>query len=59
MTTDVAPAPRHRVRVWYGGTPICDLTQDKPLADRYAEAMRRRFRSLRVTNEPVSPRTDE
>lgn len=42
------PATR-RVRVWFGTNVVCDYRDEKPRADAYAEAMRLRFRGLRVT----------
>jgi len=46
-------APHRRVRVWFGAHPIADHTAAADQAAQYEEAMRRRFASLRVTNEPV------
>ncbi|MEU0094668.1 hypothetical protein [Kribbella sp. NPDC006257] len=46
-------APHRRVRVWFGAHPIADHTAVADQAAQYEEAMRRRFASLRVTNEPV------
>jgi hypothetical protein len=45
--------PRHRVRVWFGQTAISNLLVAPAAAERQAAAMRRRFASLRVTNQPV------
>jgi hypothetical protein len=39
--------------VWRGGLAIEDHVADPALADEYADAMRRRHTSLRVTNEPL------
>ncbi|MEV8372988.1 hypothetical protein AB0P21_09640 [Kribbella sp. NPDC056861] len=44
-----------RVCVWFGQHLIIDRTDDEAKAVRYEAAMRRRFASLRVTSEPVSP----
>lgn len=44
---------RSRVRVWFGDNVIADYTAEPALAKRYAQAMERRFASLRVTNDPV------
>jgi hypothetical protein len=38
--------------VWFGDYAIADHIAERPLAERYAAAMRRRFASLRVTSEP-------
>ena len=46
-------AESRRVRVWFGAHPIADHTATADQAAQYEEAMRRRFASLRVTNEPV------
>lgn len=47
------PAEQRRVRVWFGAHPIADHTATVEQAAQYEQAMRRRFASLRVTNEPV------
>jgi hypothetical protein len=53
MTTTVVDAtPRRRVRVWFGEVAIADYTAEPALAQRYAEAMDRRF-NLPVINDPV------
>jgi hypothetical protein len=53
-TVASTPAPRHRrVRVWFGDHPIFDYTGTPVAAQRYEQAMRRRFVGLRVTNEPA------
>jgi len=44
---------RH-VRVWFGRNLIFDYLADPELAQRYEEAMRRRFAGLRITNEPTT-----
>lgn len=46
--------PVRRVRVWFGAHPIADLTTTPEAASEYEAAMRRRFASLRVTNELAS-----
>jgi hypothetical protein len=43
------PTARRRVRVWFGQHVIADYTATAGLAERYAEAMRRRFIGLRIT----------
>ena len=52
MTADTLE--RRRVRVWFGSHPIADYTAEVPLANRYEQAMRRRFAGLRVTNDPLA-----
>jgi hypothetical protein len=47
------PAEQRRVRVWFGAHPIADHTATVDQAAQYEQAMRRRFASLRVTNEPA------
>ena len=42
-----------RVRVWFGTTAIADYIAAPELAERYHDAMRRRFAGLRVTNDPL------
>lgn len=44
---------RRRVRVWFGEHAIRDHVAATDLADRYAQAMRRRFAGLRITNEAL------
>jgi hypothetical protein len=41
-------------RVWFGEHLIADYISDAESAASYEAAMRRRFVSLRVTNEPAS-----
>jgi hypothetical protein len=53
MTTTEAEADRRRVRVWFGEVAIADFRGSASQADRHAEAMRRRFPSLPVSNEPL------
>jgi hypothetical protein len=44
-----------RVCVWFGDHQIVEHIADAPYAAQFEHAMRRRFASLRVTNEPVMP----
>jgi hypothetical protein len=45
---------RRRVRVWFGEHVIADyIADDAEHADRYAEAMDRRFAGLNITNDPM------
>lgn len=53
--TAVQTSERRRVRVWFGEHVIADYCAEPALAERYAEAMSRRFAGLRVTNEPLPP----
>jgi hypothetical protein len=46
-------APRVQVQVWFGSHVIAEYQSDGRSAERYAEAMRRRFAGLRVTTDPV------
>jgi hypothetical protein len=54
---DAAPsqpgARRYRVRVWFGAHVIATHVAEPALAQRYADAMARRFYGLRVTTEPL------
>ncbi|MGC4939285.1 hypothetical protein [Kribbella sp. DT2] len=57
MTAEAAEETRHgrrRVCVWYGEHIIAQYIAETPLAERYEQAMRRRFASLRVTNDLLS-----
>ncbi|MGZ0152793.1 hypothetical protein ACXJJ3_37445 [Kribbella sp. WER1] len=45
---------RRRVRVWFGDHVVADYRAEAELAERYAEAMSRRFAGLRVTCEPLA-----
>ncbi|MFD7154307.1 hypothetical protein ACFV9C_06905 [Kribbella sp. NPDC059898] len=55
MTTTQLPHPtERRVRVWFGEHVIADHISDPASAADYESAMRRRFVSLRVTNDPVA-----
>lgn len=49
------PATKRLVRVWFGQNVIAQHTAEPDIASRYEHAMRRRFASLRVTNDPVEP----
>lgn len=49
---------KRRVRVWFGRHVVADYRADADLAERYVEAMSRRFAGLRITNEPV-PEPDD
>lgn len=44
-----------RVRVWFGAQLVADYVADPPTAQRYAEAMGRRFAGLHVTSERALP----
>lgn len=44
---------RRRIRVWFGCTPISDFVAAPDIAARYEGAMRKRFQSLRVTNDAL------
>jgi len=48
-----------RVRVWFGRRLIFDYLADPDLAQRYEDAMRRRFAGVRITNEPVATSRDQ
>lgn len=39
------------VRVWFGHHVVCEYADTSDLAERYADAMGRRFRGLKVTIE--------
>jgi hypothetical protein len=45
--------PDRCVRVWFGEHKIVEHVAAPDYAARFEAAMRRRFASLRVTNEPV------
>ncbi|GAB3821451.1 hypothetical protein [Kribbella italica] len=47
-----------RVCVWFGKHLIADYTNAPDAAAGYEEAMRSRFPSLRVTNEPAAVTRD-
>jgi hypothetical protein len=48
-----------RVRVWFGEHAIANYQAAAPDAADYAAAMANRFKSLRVTNEPLSTTGDD
>jgi nitroimidazol reductase NimA-like FMN-containing flavoprotein (pyridoxamine 5'-phosphate oxidase superfamily) len=55
MTTAmVKNSSRYRVCVWFGRHKIVEHVAETMHAARFEDAMRRRFASLRVTNEPVA-----
>jgi len=55
MSTAVDPRPADRcVCVWFGRHKIVEHVAEPMTATRFEAAMRRRFGSLRVTNEPVT-----
>lgn len=54
--SDSQDADRLQVQVWFGTHAIAHYTGDGIYAQRYAEAMRRRFPSLRVSIEPLPRR---
>jgi hypothetical protein len=47
-------ASLQRVCVWFGEHKIVEHVAETMHAARFEDAMRRRFASLRVTNEPVA-----
>jgi hypothetical protein len=49
----IQTSERRRVRVWFGEHVIADYRAEPALAERYAQAMSRRFAGLRVTNDPM------
>jgi hypothetical protein len=53
MATTGVHQQRRLVRVWFGEHVIVNKTADEALANRFADAMERRFAGLRVTNDPV------
>jgi hypothetical protein len=56
MTATQLPLPTdRRVCVWFGEHLIADHVADPDSAATYEAAMRRRFVSLRVTNDPAYP----
>lgn len=61
MSTAITEQPdrigteRRRVRVWFGEHIVADYSADRALAERYEQAMKRRFAGLRVTNDPINP----
>jgi hypothetical protein len=56
MSTPAIEQPQmRRVCVWFGEHKIVEHVSDPAYAVRFEEAMRRRFASLRVTNEAINP----
>lgn len=54
MSQQVAERVEQRhVRVWFGEHVIAQYVADAALAQRYAEAMDRRYAGLKITNDPV------
>lgn len=53
MTIPITLDGRRTVRVWFGQHVIGRYTAEPALAERYQQAMRRRFAGLPVTNDPV------
>jgi hypothetical protein len=54
-----APLPTdRRVCVWFGTHKIVEHVSEPGYAEQFEIAMRCRFKSLRVTNEPVVPDVD-
>jgi hypothetical protein len=55
MTTlaDLPQPTDRRVQVWFGEHLIADYIGDPAAAAKYEAGMRRRFLSLRVTNQPA------
>lgn len=48
------PVTDQVVRVWFGDHKIAEYAAEPVTAQRYAEAMKRRFAGLRVTIDPPS-----
>lgn len=53
LATTPLPTDR-RVRVWFGPHVIASFVGDQVAAARYADGMRQRFASLRITHEPAA-----
>jgi hypothetical protein len=53
--SDLGTMEQRHVQVWFGETVIASYKAEPALAERYAEAMDRRFAGLKITNEPVVP----
>lgn len=49
----MATAERRHVQVWFGHHVIAQYSAEPALAERYADAMSRRFAGLKVTNDPI------
>jgi hypothetical protein len=45
--------PTYRVRVWFGDHVVVEHLAEPATAERFEAVMRRRFASLRVTDEPL------
>jgi hypothetical protein len=58
MKTPTGTPLCRRVCVWFGEHKIIEHVAEPAYAARFEQAMRRRFASLRVTNEPVMPDAD-
>jgi hypothetical protein len=54
MTATELASPQRRICVWFGEHKIVEHVSEPAYAWRFETAMRRRFASLRVTNEPVA-----
>ncbi|WP_405068903.1 hypothetical protein OG558_03410 [Kribbella sp. NBC_01510] len=55
MSTALEPQPAdHCVCVWFGRQKIVEHVAEPIAARSFEAAMRRRFASLRITNEPVT-----
>ncbi|MER7250808.1 hypothetical protein [Kribbella sp. NPDC000426] len=54
MSTLAVEGPFRQVRVWLGEHLVIDHISETDTAASFEEAMRRRFPSLRVTNEAAS-----
>jgi hypothetical protein len=54
MTATELVSPQRRICVWFGEHKIVEHVSEPAYAQRFEAAMRRRFASLRVTNEPVA-----
>ncbi len=50
--------PSRRVCVWFGQHKIVEHVAGPAFAIRFEAAMRHRFASLRVTNEPIAAERD-
>ena len=53
MSVTEVVSTQRRVCVWFGEHKIVEYISEPAYAQRFEAAMRRRFASLRVTNEPV------
>ncbi|MGY4767541.1 hypothetical protein ACXC9Q_11555 [Kribbella sp. CWNU-51] len=54
MSAPATEQPLRRVCVWFGEHLVIDHVSDPDYAARFEDAMRRRFASLRVTNEEAT-----